>query len=126
LAPRLSCPHASVASEALRILSLVGQRGVFEVLGVGHRVLGGEPLGDVQGAHGGERVRDDRQVRPDAGDIGHADRSQELRVVGDFAGLLVDCQVLNHQHRIVVADGLLSGPLASRGVAGETTLSPGA
>ena len=48
---------------------------------------------------------------PVAGDVGLADRGQELGVVGDLALLLVDRQVLDHQHRVVVADGALEQAL---------------
>ena len=74
-------------------------------------LLGLQLLGDFERAHGGEGVGDEGQVGALAGDGREADRGHQVRVDVDLALLFVDRQVLDHQHRVVVADRRLrAGP----------------
>ena len=68
---------------------------------------------------------DDRDVGPSRGDRGAADRRQELGVERDLALLLVDRQVLDHQHGVVVADGRLQQALGVGRVGGRDHLQAG-
>ena len=85
----------------------------------------GEVLGDLQRAHGRVGVRDDREVGALARDLRTADRGREVLVERDLALLLVDREVLDDEHRVVVADRGLQQALRVARVGGATTFSPG-
>ena len=87
------------------------QRAQVDDLGA-DAVIALQSLGNVQRAHRGEGVSDERDVarpraRPRASPIGVT----KLGVQRHLAALLVDRQVLDDQHRIIIADRRLEQPL---------------
>ena len=83
-----------------------------------------ETLGDVQRADGREGVSDERHVGALAGDVGESDRRDELGIQRHLAMLLVDRQVLDDQHRVIIADRGLEQPLGVGGRRGSDDLEP--
>ena len=70
-----------------------------------------ESLRHLERAYHRERVRHDRQVAARPRDTRLADRCEEVGVERHLALLLVDRQVLDHEHGVVVADGGLQQTL---------------